>query len=146
MLRYPLTPMGEDADDYHGELVADPYRWLERTSDPGTAAWIAAQNDVTEAVLARCAERAAIRERLTELSDYPRYGVPFERGGRWFQFRNSGLQDQPVLYVMRSPQDPGHPLLDPNGLAADGTLAVEGAEVTSDGSLLAYSTKSAGSD
>ncbi len=146
MLRYPLTPMGEDADDYHGELVADPYRWLELTSDPGTAAWIAAQNDVTEAVLARCAERAAIRERLTELSDYPRYGVPFERGGRWFQFRNSGLQDQPVLYVMRSPQDPGHPLLDPNGLAADGTLAVEGAEVTSDGSLLAYSTKSAGSD
>jgi len=146
VLRYPLTPMGQDADDFHGELIADPYRWLERTSDPATASWIAAQNDLTETLLAQCADLAAIRQRLTELSDYPRYGVPFERGGRWFQFRNSGLQDQPVLYVMESPDGPGRPLLDPNGLAADGTLAIEAVEVTSDGSLLAYSTKSAGSD
>jgi prolyl oligopeptidase len=138
--------MGTDADDYHGELIADPYRWLERTADPATTAWIAAQNDLTESVLSRCAERSAIRQRLTELADYPRYGVPFERGGRWFQFRNSGLQDQPVLYLMSAPDDQGRPLLDPNQLSADGTLAIEAAEVTSDGSLLAYSTKSAGSD
>ena len=146
MLSYPSAPMGQDADDYHGELVADPYRWLESTSDPTTAAWIAAQNELTETFLAQCEDRAAVGDRLTELSDYPKYGVPFERGGRWFQFRNSGLQDQPVLYQMDAPGDPGRPLLDPNGLAADGTVSVAGAEVTSDGSLLVYSTKSAGSD
>jgi len=146
VLRYPPTLMGQDADDYHGELIADPYRWLENTSDPATASWVAAQNELTESVLAQCADRLAIRERLTELSDHPRHGVPLERGGRWFQFRNSGLQDQPILYLMEGPNAAGRPLLDPNDLAADGTVAVAAAAVTSDGSLLAYSTRSAGSD
>jgi prolyl oligopeptidase len=146
VLSYPPTLMGQDADDYHGELIADPYRWLESTADPSTASWIAAQNQLTESLLAQCASRSAIRGRLTELSDYARFGVPFERGGRWFQFRSAGLQDQPVLYVMDAPDVPGRPLLDPNKLSTDGTVAIASVAVTSDGTLLAYSTKSAGSD
>jgi prolyl oligopeptidase len=148
VLSYPPTATGSDADDYHGEIVADPYRWLENTSSPETTAWIAAQNTLTRTVLSGAgeAERSALTELVTNLADYPRYGVPFERGGRWFQFRNSGLQDQPVLYVLDSPGDSGRPLLDPNALSADGTVAVSGAEVSDDGRLLAYSTSAAGSD
>ena len=146
MLSYPPTPTGPDADDYHGELVADPYRWLEDTYSPQTAAWVQAQNDLTQSWLAGCADREAIRERLVKLADYPRYGVPFSRGGRWFQFRNSGLQDQPVLYVMDGPDEAGRLLLDPNTLAADGTVAVSGVSVSEDGSLLAYATSGSGSD
>ncbi|HWF80657.1 MAG TPA: prolyl oligopeptidase family serine peptidase [Streptosporangiaceae bacterium] len=146
MLRYPPTLAGHDVDNYHGEAVADPYRWLETTSDPRTAAWIAAQNEVTEAVLGQVAERASIRSRLTELASYARYGTPFERGGRWFQFRNDGLHNQPVLYVMTDPGEPGRPLLDPNTLAEDGTAAVSAAAVSSDGRLLAYSISVSGSD
>jgi prolyl oligopeptidase len=138
--------MGSAGDDYHGELVADPYRWLEDTGSPETAAWIAAQNELTSGVLADSADRAALAGLLTRLADYPRYGVPFERGGRWFGFRNSGLQDQPVLYVMDSPTDAGQVLLDPNELSEDGTVAVSGASVSDDGLLLAYSTSSGGSD
>lgn len=151
MLSYPPTAMGPDADNYHGELVPDPYRWLENTGSPDTATWITAQNELTRSVLAqaesaRPADREALAEMLTRLADYPRYGVPFERGGRWFQFRNSGLQDQPVLYVMETPDDAGRLLLDPNALSADGTVAVSGAYVSDDGELLAYSTSSGGSD
>ena len=124
----------------------DPYRWLETTSDPATAAWIAAQNEVTEAVLSQVAERPSIRARLAELASYARYGVPFERGGRWFQFRNDGQRNQPVLYVMTDPEEPGRPLLDPNGLADDGTAAVSSAAVSSDGRLLAYAISVSGSD
>ena len=146
MLSYPPTATGPDADDYHGELVADPYRWLEDTYSPQTAAWVQAQNEVTQSWLAGSADREAIRERLVKLADYPRYGVPFTRGRRWFQFRNSGLQDQPVLYVMDGPDDAGRLLLDPNTLAADGTVAVSGVSVSEDGSLLAYATSGSGSD
>jgi prolyl oligopeptidase len=148
VLNYPPTAMGSDADDYHGEIVADPYRWLENTSSPETTAWIAAQNILTRTVLSGAGEteRSGLTELVTNLADYPRYGVPFERGGRWFQFRNSGLQDQPVLYVLDSPGDSGQPLLDPNTLSADGTVAVSGAEVSDDGRLLAYSTSAGGSD
>jgi len=146
VLSYPPTATGPDADDYHGELVADPYRWLEDTYSPQTAAWVQAQNEVTQSWLAGSADREAIRERLVKLADYPRYGVPFTRGRRWFQFRNSGLQDQPVLYVMDGPDDAGRLLLDPNTLAADGTVAVSGVSVSEDGSLLAYATSGSGSD
>jgi prolyl oligopeptidase len=146
MLSYPPTQTGLAADEYHGELVPDPYRWLETTSDPRTATWIAAQNEVTERVLDQVEHRSSIKSRLAEIATYRRYGVPFERGGRWFQFRNNGRQDQPVLYRMAGPRDEGQPLLDPNALSADGTVAISGAEVSGDGKLLAYSTSAAGSD
>ena len=94
----------------------------------------------------RVPTRDEIRSRLLDIWDYPRYGAPFERGGAWFQFRNSGLQNQSVLYVMDAPEVPGRVLLDPNEFAADGTEAVTSVSATDDGSLLAYTTSMAGSD
>jgi prolyl oligopeptidase len=143
---YPAARKGNDADDYHGERVADPYRWLETTTDPEVLGWIKAQNELTEGFLRAIPDREAIRARVTGLSDYPKLGVPFERGGRWFQFRNPGLAAQPVLYVMDEPGADGHPLLDPNTLSADGTTAVSSADVSDDGKLLAYATSDGGSD
>jgi prolyl oligopeptidase len=143
---YPAARLGDDADDHHGDLVRDPYRWLEDTDSAETAAWIKAQNELTERFLETVPERQEIRARLTELWDYPDAGVPFERGGRWFQLRRAGLQNQPVLYVADAPAGEGRVLLDPNLLAEDGTVAVGGVQVTDDGSLIAYATSSAGSD
>src|ERR1700677_1582269 len=141
------APTGPQVDDYHGERVADPYRWLEDTNDPETLSWVKRQNERTEAFLSRVPTREAIRARLTELWDYPKAGDPFERGGRWFQARNSGLQDQSVLYVMAAPDDQGgEVLLDPNLLSEDGTVAVPDIRSEEDGSLLAYATSAAGSD
>ncbi|MGP8209671.1 MAG: prolyl oligopeptidase family serine peptidase [Acidimicrobiales bacterium] len=141
-----VTAKGEQVDDYHGELVADPYRWLEDTDSPEARAWIRAQNDRTEAFLAAVPGREAVRSRLSELWDYPRSEVPFGAGEAWFQRRNSGLQDQSVLFVMGSPEEEGRVLLDPNLLSSDGTVAVSAVAVTGDGSLLAYATSTAGSD
>ncbi len=146
MRSYPPARTGNDVDDYHGERVSDPYRWLENTDDPETAGWIKAQNELTEGFLSAVPAREAIRARLTELWDYPKYDVPFERGGRWFQSRNSGLAPQPVLYVMDAPDGQGRPLLDPNVLAADGTVALSEINVSDAGTLLAYATSDMGSD
>jgi prolyl oligopeptidase len=104
----------DQVDDLHGELVADPYRWLEDTNAPETRAWIEAENELTEDWLSRVPEREEIRQRLSELWDYPRVTAPFQRGGRWFQLRNSGLQNQDVLYAMDGPEDEWRVLLDPN--------------------------------
>jgi prolyl oligopeptidase len=143
---YPPSRMGSDTDNYHGEQVPDPYRWLETTTDPETISWIAAQNEVTETFLAAIPVRDEIRAQVTAMWDYPKLGVPFERGGRWFQFRNPGLDAQPVLYLLDDPGGPARPLLDPNTLSADGTIAVSSADVSDDGSLLAYATSGGGSD
>jgi prolyl oligopeptidase len=140
------TRKGSQVDDYHGDVVADPYRWLEDTNDPETRTWIQLQNEVTETFLSKVPTRDVIRSRLTEIWDYPKFDVPFQRGRYWFQTRNSGLQNQDVLYVMASPEDEGRVLLDPNLLSEDGTVALSGLVVTDDGSLLAYATSGAGSD
>jgi prolyl oligopeptidase len=93
----------DQVDDYHGEAVADPYRWLEDTNSAETATWIAAENELTESWLSGVPAREEIRERLSQLWDYPRVSAPLQRGERWFQQRNSGLQNHDVLYVMDGP-------------------------------------------
>lgn len=143
---YPEPPHGGAVDDYHGELVPDPYRVLEDPDAPETVAFVAAQNALTRRFLDDIPERDALRARLTELWDHPRAGTPFERGGRWFQLRSSGLADQPVLWVSGSPTDEGRPLLDPNLLSADGTVAVSSVEPSGDGTKLVYGLSVAGSD
>lgn len=145
-IEYPTTSRADDVEDYHGEAIADPYRWLEDADAPETAAWIASQNELTESLLSSIGTRSEIAARVSELWDYPRAAAPFEHGGRWFQFRNTGLQAQPVLYVASEPDAAGEILLDPNGLSSEGTVAVSAAVPSHDGRLLAYATSGAGSD
>jgi len=143
---YPIAKKIAQTDDYHGTAVADPYRWLEDANSPDTQAWVEAENKVTQAYLAQIPQREAIRKRLTQLWNYERYSVPYKEGGRYFFTRNDGLQNQAVLYTMRSLSDTPRLLLDPNTLAADGTVALAATEVSPDGKLLAYSTAASGSD
>ncbi len=145
-LPYPETRRSAQVDDYHGTPVADPYRWLEDTDSPETQAWIAAQNAVTQTFLAQIPERARIHQRLTQLWDYPKFGLIYRRGNRYFQLRNSGLQNQDVLVVMDRPDGEPHILLDPNTLSADGTVALTNWAVSPDGQRLAYATSASGSD
>lgn len=90
-LEYPVTKTVDVVDDYHGTRVRDPYRWLEDVDAEDTRAWIEAQNRVTLAFLEQIPQRDSIRRRLTELWDYPRYGVPLKKGGRYFFSKNAGL-------------------------------------------------------
>ncbi|HUQ48551.1 MAG TPA: prolyl oligopeptidase family serine peptidase [Gemmatimonadaceae bacterium] len=142
---YPVTAKGTQVDVYHGTSIADPYRWLENTDSPETKAWVEAQNRVTFSYLAAIPERAAIRDRLTKLWDYPKYYAPEKVGDRLFYFENSGLQNQNILFV-RDGNGPPRVLIDPNTLSSDGTVALSGTEPSIDGKMLAYSVSTSGSD
>ncbi|MGH7665037.1 MAG: prolyl oligopeptidase family serine peptidase [Gemmatimonadaceae bacterium] len=144
-LQYPDTRRSDHTDIYHGISVPDPYRWLEDTDSPETAAWVAAQNEVTFAYLAGIPERGAIRARLTELWDYPKYGTPFREDDRTFYFENSGLQNQSVLYVRDDDSAP-RVLIDPNRLSPDGTVALSTVEPSPSGDLLGFGVSTSGSD
>jgi len=143
---YPVTRTVDQQDNYHGATVADPYRWLEDANSAETADWVKAQNQLTQGYLAQIPGRDAIKARLTTLWNYERFSVPFKEGGRYFYSRNDGLQNQPVLYTMKSLADMPRLLLDPNTLAADGTVALAGLAVSPNGKYLAYSTAASGSD
>ena len=143
---YPVTPKTNVVEVLHGQVINDPYRWLEDDNAPATQAWVAAQNRVTFAYLARIPYRDRIRARLTELWNFERYGVPWHEGGRYFYFKNDGLQNQSVLYTLTALDAGPRVLLDPNTLSPDGTVALSGVAVSPDGKLLAYGTSAAGSD
>ncbi|MFL6673579.1 MAG: prolyl oligopeptidase family serine peptidase [Massilia sp.] len=145
-LSYPVTKKVDQTDNYHGTVIADPYRWLEDANSADTKAWVEAENKVTQAYLSQIVQRDAIRQRLTRLWNFERYSVPAKEGGRYFYSRNDGLQNQSVLYTMKSLSDKPRVLLDPNTLAADGTVALAGTEVSPDGKLLAYGIAASGSD
>ena len=145
-LMYPPTRKSDVVDDYHGTKVADPYRWLEDVDSPDTRSWVEAENRVTFAYLEQIPERERIRRRLTELWDYPKYGAPFKKGGRYFFFKNSGLQNQSVLYTQSSLTAEPEVLLDPNTLSSDGTVALSILAFAEDGGTMVYGTSGSGSD
>jgi prolyl oligopeptidase len=118
---YPATRQGEQVDTYHGQRVADPYRWLEDETAADTAAWVAAENKVTEAYFERITFRAALKARLTQLFDYPRYTAPERRGNSFYYRANSGLQNQSVVLRQQGLEGAPETVLDPNTLSADGT-------------------------
>jgi prolyl oligopeptidase len=143
---YPTAPTADQVDDYHGTSIADPYRPLEDSDAPESRAWIDAQNRLTGRVLGEVPQRHVIRERLAEVWDFARAGAPWRRGDRWFQARNTGVQDQDVLWVADAPDAEGHVLLDPNLLSEDGTTALASVATSESGELIAYATSDAGSD
>ncbi|NIM49798.1 MAG: prolyl oligopeptidase family serine peptidase [Gemmatimonadales bacterium] len=142
----PVAKKVDLEDDYHGTKVPDPYRWLEDVDADDTREWIEAQNCVTFAYLNALPQREAIRARLTELWDYPRYGTPFKEGGRYFFFKNDGLQNQSVLYMQETLEAEPAILLDPNRFSEDGTVALTTLAFSDDGNVMVYGTAASGSD
>jgi prolyl oligopeptidase len=145
-LKYPETQQVNQIDIYHGVEVADPYRWLEDPDSPETKAWVEAQNQVTFSYLSQIPQREEIKNRLTQVWDYAKYGIPFKRGDRYFYYKNDGLQNQSVLYVLNSLEDEPRVLIDPNLLSEDGTVSLSGVAISKDGNLMAYALSYSGSD
>jgi prolyl oligopeptidase len=145
-LQYPQTRQVEQIDEYHGTKVADPYRWLEDDRSAETAAWVKAQNAVTNGYLDKIPFRAALKSRLEQLINYPRYSAPFRRN-EWFYFsKNNGLQNQAVLYRQKGLEGTPELVIDPNTLSADGTTRLAGFSVSKNGKYAAYGLSKAGSD
>ncbi|HZV00913.1 MAG TPA: prolyl oligopeptidase family serine peptidase [Planctomycetota bacterium] len=145
-MNYPEAKKVDQKDDYKGLVVEDPYRWLEDTDSAETKTWVEKENELTASFLEKIPQRQEIKERLTKLWNYERYGAPDHVADRYFYFKNDGLQNQAVLYVTASLDDPGKVLLDPNTLSADGTVALGGYAFSEDARFMAYGLAKSGSD
>jgi prolyl oligopeptidase len=145
-LQPPKTRVGDVKEVVQGIEIADPYRWLEDQQSPETRAWIGAQNKYTQALLDSWPGREALKRRLTELIKVETVWVPVERNGTYFFRRRAADQDQGVLYMRVGPQGRDEVLVDPNPLSPDRNVSVGLEDVTSDGTLLAYSLRQGGED
>ncbi len=146
-IEYPEAKRGEVAEDFFGVQVADPYRWLEQLDSPETRAWVMAEAKLTDAYVEKIPVREALKQRLTKLLDFEKYGAPFHHGNRYFYSYNSGLQPQAVFYTTIGVSGKPTVALDPNLISTNGSLAVTGhPTVSRDGSLMAYGISHGGSD
>jgi prolyl oligopeptidase len=145
MISYPETKIEDVKDDYFGRTVSDPFRWLEDDRSAETKSWVTLQNEVTQHFLEEIPFRKAIKDRLTRLMNYEKYSQPFKEGDYTYFYKNTGLQNQSVLYRQRGDETP-EVFLDPNAFSADGTTALAGISFSKDGSLAAYQTSAGGSD
>ena len=153
-MQYPEAKRGTVVDEYHGTPVADPYRWME-TPGPEVAAWVDAENRISQPYLDAIPAREAIRKRLAELWDYEQYGyswldekarVPVKHGGRYFFVEKSGKQNQGVLYWAASADATPQVLVDPNTLSADATASLADYSISPNGRLIAYAVSEGGTD
>lgn len=145
-LNYPDTAREDVTDTYFGTEVAEPYRWLENDTSAATGQWVIAQNELTYSYLDNIKFRPGLKERLTKIYDYPKYGSPFKKNDKYYFFKNDGLQNQSVLYSQASLDAEPEVLLDPNKLSDDGTVALSQIAFSNNGKYLAYSIARSGSD
>lgn len=143
---YPETKKMDQVDEYFGTKVKDPYRWLENDTTKETKAWVKAQNEVTFDYLNKIPFREKVKKRLTKIWDYPKESAPFKEGGHYFVYKNSGLQNQSVIYFKEDLEDEGKVFINPNTLSEDGTVSLTNFEVSDDGKYAAYGISRGGSD
>ena len=145
-MEYPITKKEVVKDTYFDTEVEDPYRWLEDDNSEETGQWVKAQNELTFNYLNQLPGREKINARLTELWNYPKSTTPFKKAGKYFFFKNDGLQNQNVLFIAENLEAEPEILLDPNTLSEDGTVALSGIEISPDGKYLIYQIAKSGSD
>ena len=132
-LVYPTTKKVEVVDNYFGNKVPDPYRWLEDEQSPETRSWVEAQNALTFSYLDKIPYREKLKERLTQLYNYPRISAPFRRGDTYFFTKNDGLQNQNVYYIQKGVNGKAEEFMDPNKFSADGTTVLSAFSLSKDG-------------
>ena len=143
---YPNAPKDGTVDTYFGVKIPDPFRPLEADRSKETAEWVAAENKITNEYLAKIPFRGKFLKRLKEVADYEKVGAPFKKNGKWYVFKNNGLQNQSVLYQMDELGGALYEFLDPNKLSTDGTVALQGISFSKDGRYMAYVISRSGSD
>lgn len=146
-ITYPDTKKDTTVwDDYFGTKVADPYRWLENDTSAETASWVKAENEVTQGYLSKIPFRDAIKKRYEALYNYEKYSAPFKQGQFTYYYKNTGLQNQSILYREAAGNATPEVFLDPNSFSADGTTSLAGISFSKDGSMAAYNISECGSD
>lgn len=146
-VKYPVTEKDTSVkDNYFGTIVPDPYRWLENDTSMKTAKWVKEENTVTQEYLDQIPFRKAIQKRCEAIYNYEKYSAPFKEGSYTYYYKNSGMQNQSVLYREGESNKEPEVFLDPNTFSKDGTTSLAGISFSKDGSMAACNISEGGSD
>jgi prolyl oligopeptidase len=142
----PHTPIALAPDTFHGQVVEDPYRWLEDQESPETRAWIDVQNAYADVVFAQLPGRERLAALMTSLMQIDEADIPTEKGGRYFFSMRRADDDLSVLYYRDGYAGTDHVIVDPHGMSEDHTTSVGFRDVSDNGKLVAYAIREGGAD
>jgi len=145
-IKYPATRKDSQVDNYFGTTVADPYRWLEDDNSADTKAWVTEQNKVTFNYLDKIPYRQPWFMRLEEINNYPKYSSPSRKNDYFYFSKNSGLQNQSVLYRQKGMNGTPEEVLDPNKFSKEGTTSLAAFSLSKDGRYAVVGKSAGGSD
>ncbi|MFM6947632.1 MAG: prolyl oligopeptidase family serine peptidase [Aquirufa sp.] len=145
-LHYPTSKKINVLDDYHGTKVEDPYRWLEDDNSEETKAWVKEQNKVSFDYLEKLPTRNAFKKRIEEVSNYEKLSAPIKKGEWYYFYKNSGLQNQNVLYRQKGLKGKAELVMDPNTLSKDATTRLSNFNLSKDGKYACWGISKSGSD
>ncbi len=142
----PQTRQDNIADTLHGNIIMDPYRWLEDQNSPETRAWIDAQNEYTQHLLAGLPSIDKLKKRLNELSRIDKMASPMQHGNRYFVWKKRATDELWVYYMREGLGGKDKVLIDPHKLSKDQTSDISVEDITADGKLLLYGIRKGGED
>lgn len=142
----PVTRKDTVSTNFFGTNLQDPYRWLEDDHSEETKNWVIAQNKSTFDYLDKIPFRTQLRSHIEKLYNYEKSGAPIKKGGKYYFFKNNGLQNQDILYVSESLNAEPKVIIDPNTFSKEGTTSLSSYSFSKDGKYMSFMTSAAGSD
>ncbi len=142
----PATRVETVVDTLHGVEVEDPYRWLEDGASDEVAAWTAAQNNYFREYIDGFEGHDRVVAEVERLLTIGHITSPEVRGNHYFFYRREAGQNHMVLYKRTGLEGTPEVLVDPNSFSEDGTVAMDWAYLSPDGSILAYGKSSSGNE
>ena len=134
------------SDDYFGTKVVDSYRWLEDAKSPETRAFIDAENAYTDRYLKQAPIRSQVTDDLESLERVTQWSMPIERGNDYFFEKRLSGEDQSSIYERHGWTGKDERVIDPAQFSRDPNTSVDLADVSRDGTLVAYRVRAGGAD
>ncbi len=147
-LSQPVAPVKAVTDNYFGQQVTDPYRWMENLDSPEVQSWMKAQNDYTRDYLGRLPGRDDLVKRIEALDNAAtRVGGAQHLGSRYFYLKLTPQDQTPKLYVRDGLDGAERLLVDAQVLGGTGKrFTISEYYPSPDGKLVAVEIAAGGSE
>jgi prolyl oligopeptidase len=128
----------------HGVEVRDPYRWLEHRWLPDTEEWINRQQQLCDQYFLQNKFFSPLRQVVTDTLAVEVIDQAARASDRVFLRKQIDGQERAAIWVKRAAEAEDRLLVDPSMVGSNVSVGI--LRISSDGSLLAYSVRSSGSD
>jgi len=132
-------------DEYHGQKINDPYRWLEKFTTDEVKEWVSLQNDFSSNFIDNQYQKN-IQKDLESIWTSEYLSTPYKVQGKTFYYFNTGKLQQNIFMVKDCDACKERVLIDPNQFSIDGTVAIATTSVSPDGKWVAFAKSDGGSD